>query len=136
IQRTAIRGTDTDLQLQGSIPMLTDAPASLLLVGTVDLQVAKMFDPDITSSGQIRFNIDSYGRANPDVQGQIEIVNASFATADFPAGFENGNGVLKLTRNRVELQQAHGTIGGGTVTLTGGVTYRPAVQFNLAVTGR
>jgi translocation and assembly module TamB len=41
-----------------------------------------------------------------------------------------------VTANRLEIQKLSGTIGGGTLALTGGVTYRPDVQYNLAVTGR
>jgi translocation and assembly module TamB len=137
IERTAIKGTDTDLQMQGSIPLTTNAPASLLLIGTIDLKLAQFLDPDITSSGQIRLNIDSYGqRTNPNVQGQIQLVNANFASADVPVGFENGSGVLNLTTSRLQIERITGNVGGGTLTLTGGVTYRPTLQYNLAISGR
>src|SRR5207244_12206392 len=80
LQKTTIRGTGTDLQLQGTIPVTGTAPVSVLALGTIDLSLGQMLDPDITSSGQIQFNIDGTGRsANPNVQGQIKIVDAAFA---------------------------------------------------------
>ncbi len=59
IQRSSIRGTDTDLQFQGAIPTATGSPMSLLLVGKVNLHIAQLFSPDLRSSGELRFNINS-----------------------------------------------------------------------------
>ena len=134
LQRTTLRGTDTNLELQGSIPTSSQGPMSLLLLGTVDLRLAPVFDPDISSSGQVRFNINSFGnRANPNVQGQVQIVNANFASGDLPIGLQNGNGVLTLTRDRLEVTRFEGNMGGGTVTASGAVVYRPSLGFDLAV---
>src|SRR5205823_2583503 len=117
IQKTAIRGTGTDLQLQGSIPLNSSAPASLLAVGTVDLKLAEMIDPEIASSGQLRLNVNSYGaRADPNIHGEISIVNANFATGTLPIGLANGNGLLTLTKDRLDIKQFTGNVGGGQVT--------------------
>ncbi|HZR32298.1 MAG TPA: translocation/assembly module TamB domain-containing protein [Terriglobales bacterium] len=137
LQRAVIRGTGTELQFQGRIPMNSSAPASLLVLGNIDLRVAQLISPDITSGGQVRFNVDSYGvRSDPNIQGQIQIVNATFASGGMPIGLENGNGVLTLTKDRLSITQFHGTIGGGTVTAAGGVVYKPSLQFDMAVSGR
>jgi translocation and assembly module TamB len=134
VQRSALRGTDTDLQFQGSIPIQGNAPVSLLLQGTVDLGLAQLFDPDFAGSGQLQFNINSYGqRSDPNVEGQVKIVNANFATAQAPIGLQNGNGVLSLTKDRLNITQFAGTIGGGAVTASGSILYRPSVQFDLAL---
>jgi len=136
LQRTAIRGTGTDLQLQGTIPVTGTGPISLVALGTVDLSVAQIFDPDITSSGQLQFNIGGSGsRSNPNVQGQIKIVNAAFAGDSLPIGLQTGNGTLTLTNNRLEIERFDGRVSGGTLTATGGVTYRPSIQYNLSVSG-
>ena len=137
LQRAAIRGTDTDLQLEGSIPTTGDAPMSLLLLGEVDLRLMHLFDPDLTSSGQLKFNINSYGATHdPDVQGQIEIVDANIATSDLPVGLQHGNGVLTLTRDRLNITRFQGTMGSGVVTVQGGVFYRPKLQFDIGLSGK
>lgn len=137
LQRTTLRGTDTDLQFQATVPVSDrNAPASILALGTVDLQIAELFDPSLATSGQLKFNINSYGRTtNPNVQGQIEVVNAGFASGDLPLGLQNGNGVLTLTKDRLNITKFTGTVGGGEVTASGGVTYRPNVNFDLALAG-
>ncbi|HSS99202.1 MAG TPA: translocation/assembly module TamB domain-containing protein [Terriglobales bacterium] len=134
VQRSAIRGTGTELTFQANIPTAKDAPIKMLLQGTVDLQLAQLFDPDVTSGGQLRFDIDSTGqRANPDIQGQVRIINASFAQAGTPLGLRDGNGVLTLTRDRLNVTQFKGQVGGGTVTAGGGVVYKPALRFDLGL---
>ena len=79
------RGTGTDLQIQGRIPVVDKtAPVALLLQGTMDLKLAELLNPDLASSGQLQFDINSFGnRSDPNVEGQIRVVNASLATARF-----------------------------------------------------
>jgi translocation and assembly module TamB len=137
IQRASIHGTDTDLQFQGSIPTAGNGPMSLLLVGTVNLQLAQLFDPDVRSSGQLRFNIDSHGPADGSgLGGQIEIVEANFASADLPVGLEHGKGVLTLTKDRLNISSFSGLVGGGTLTAQGGIAYRPGIQFDLGLAAK
>ena len=134
LQRSGLRGTDTDLQFSGSMSMAKDAPLSLLLLGTVNLHLAQMFAPDIRSSGEIKFNINTKGAtSSPDLGGEVDIVDANFASGDLPVGLQHGNGVLTLTRDRLNISKFQGTVGGGTVTAQGGVAYRPNVQFDLGL---
>lgn len=95
LQRASIRGTDTDLQIQGTIPTVGNRPIELLLLGTMNLQIAQLLDPDFKSSGQLRFNINSYGaRTDPNIEGEVDVVDASFYGGDLPLGLQHGNGVL------------------------------------------
>ena len=134
VQRSSIRGTDTDLQFQGTIPTAGSAPMSLLLLGTVDLHLAQLFNPDLRTSGQLKFNINSYGAAHgPDIAGTVEIVDAAMATPDLPVGLQHCNGTLALTKDRINITQFKGNIGGGTLTAQGGVALRPSIQFDMGV---
>jgi translocation and assembly module TamB len=137
LQRSGLKGTDTDLQFQGSMSTTKGAPVSLLLLGTVNLHLAQAFAPDIRSSGELKFNINSSGATDsPDVGGQVQIVDANFASGDLPVGLQHGNGVLTLTKDRLNVTSFQGTVGGGTVTAQGGVAYRPAVQFDLGLSAK
>lgn len=137
LQPAAIRGTDTDLQLQGSIPTTESGKMSLRVQGNVNLQLAQLFNPDIRTSGALKFNIDSNGPiTDTNLGGQIDIVDANFASLDYPVGLQHGNGVLKLTRNRLDVTQFQGNVGGGTLTAQGGIVYRPSIQFDLALAAR
>ncbi len=135
VQRSAIKGTDTNLEFQGSIPVGGDAPMSLVLEGTVNLQMAQLFDPDARTSGELRFHINSRGNG-PNLGGEIDIVDANYASNGLPAALQHGNGVLTLTSNRINVSKFEGTIGGGKVTAQGGVAYRPAIQFDLGLAAR
>ena len=136
VQRSTIHGTDTDLQFQGSIPVMSaaSAPMSVMLEGTVNLQLAQLFDPDVRSSGELKLHINSNGPADSNsFGGQIDIVDAALATVDAPVGLQHGNGVLTFTNNRLSISKFQGTVGGGTVTAQGGVALRPNVQFDLGL---
>ncbi len=134
LQPATIRGTDTDLELQGSFPLNSGAPMSLKAKGNVNLQIAQIFDSALRSSGQLKLNIDSHGTlANGTLGGEVDIVDASVATTTSPVGLQHGNGVLKLTTDRLEVEKFDGTVGGGDVTAQGAVVYRPSLQFNLGL---
>jgi translocation and assembly module TamB len=89
----------------------------------------------LQTSGQIQFDINSqrYSSIGSNLDGQIKIVNTTVHTASSPVGLDNANGVINVAGNRLEISQLRADTGGGIVTLTGGATYRPDVQFNLAL---
>jgi translocation and assembly module TamB len=138
LQRSALKGTDTDLQFQGRVPLVDKtAPVSVLLLGTIDLRLLQLFDPDVVTSGQLSFDINSFGQlTNPNVQGQVRVINAAFATGDAPLGLSEGNGVLTLTRDRLDITSFNGKVGGGNLSAKGAVLYRPNLSFDLMLQGR
>ncbi|MFP5235851.1 MAG: translocation/assembly module TamB domain-containing protein [Acidobacteriota bacterium] len=136
LQHSAIRGTDTDLDFQGSIPVGVKGPMSLMLHGNVNLQIAQLFNPDVRTSGQIRFNINSNNVSAGKLGGEIDVVDASYASGSMPVGLQHGNGVLTLTTDRVDIKSFEGTVGGGKVTASGGVAYRPALRFDLGLAAK
>jgi len=135
LQPTSIRGTGTSIDAQGVLPVTTPKAASFLVKGNVDLGIAQLFVPDITSSGQLQFDIDSkrYG-PGANLNGQIKIVNANLHTVDSPVGLDHANGVLNVTQARLEIASFQGQMGGGTINATGAVAYRPAIHFQLGLT--
>jgi len=136
LQPGEIKGTDTDIRYQGRIPIDNAKDSTLSVKGAIDLALAQLFDPELTSRGQMQFDIDAAKyRSQENVEGQVRIVNASFSTPDAPVGLSNGNGVLTLRRDRLDITSFTGNVGGGTVSAYGGVIYQPAVQFNLALKG-
>ena len=137
VAQTTIRGTGTDLQLQGVIPVTSNRPAQITAQGTLDLHVAEIVDPNISSSGQVRFNINGTGAGgNRSLQGQIRVINAGFYPADSPVGLDNVNGVLTLRNDSLELTELKGEIGGGKLTASGAVRLRPTMQFDVAINAR
>ena len=134
LQPSEIKGTGTDLRFQGDVPLSSNAPATLSLLGNLDLRLAKILDPTLASSGQIRFDVRSTGTLqNPSVQGQVRIENANLQTVGAPVGLQNANGILTVSNDRVDISSFKGEVGGGIVTASGGVAYRPTLDFNLAL---
>lgn len=134
LQPAAIQGTGTDIQMQGRIPVNDLKAASFLVQGTVDLRLAQILQPDLQSSGQIKFDINSqkYG-AGSNMQGEVRLINGNIQTPDAPIGLSNANGLITITRDRMEISSFQGQVGGGTITAKGGVAYHPAIQFDLAL---
>lgn len=136
LQPGEIKGTGTDIHFQGRVPIESRAGSTLGLRGTVDLALARMFNPDVTGGGQLQFDVNAAGTNAQDVEGQIRVVNASFAMTDMPIGLTKANGVLNLRNDRLDIAQFVGEMGGGTLTASGGVTFRPAVQFYIGLKGQ
>lgn len=134
LQPTSIRGTGTTIDAQATVPVTTSKAVFFLVQGTVDLRVAELLAPGLTSNGQVQFDLDSrrYG-AGSNLNGQIKIVNANLHTVDSPIGLDQANGVINVTQTRLEIASFQGQVGGGTVTATGAVAYRPSVQFALGL---
>jgi translocation and assembly module TamB len=134
LQPTSIRGTGTSIDAQASVPVTTPKAASFLVQGNVDLQVAQLFVPDLKSTGQLQFDLDSrrYG-PGANMNGQIRIVKANLHTLDSPVGLDNANGVINVTQTRLEIASFEGQVGGGTLQATGAVAYRPSIQFQLGL---
>lgn len=134
VQRSSITGTNTNLQFQGTIPTASGASMSVLLLGTVDLQLVHLFDPDLRTSGEIKFNVNSYGAGSEaGFGGNIDLVDASVSSPDLPVALEHCNGAFAVSKDRISVTQFKGSVGGGTLTAQGGVALRPSIQFDFGV---
>ena len=137
LQPATIRGTDTDLQFQGSIPIVGNAPASLRAHGTVNLNLVQLFNPDLRSSGELKLNIDANrAGAGASVAGEIDVVDANLSSVTQPVGLQHGNAVLKILNDRLQIEKFEGAVGGGAVTAQGAVLYRPRIQFDLGIAAK
>jgi len=65
-------------------------------------------------------------------------VDANFANGDLPVGLQHGNGVLTLTKERLNIAKFEGVVGGGTLTATGRGSLSPlesSLNLGLAAKG-
>lgn len=133
LQPVTIRGTDTELNIQGAFPVGGGTQASLQAHGSVDMRIAQIFDPDLRASGQLKINVDSRGaKADDLLSGEIDIADAGISTSASPVSLQHANGALKLTADRITIERFDGSLsGGGEVTARGAVAYRPHLQFDL-----
>lgn len=137
LQPTEIRGTGTDLRLQGSIPLAGTAPPNFSAHGSIDAQILRIVSPDTKSSGMVLIDLQGSGSAsNPVLQGQIRLQDIAISTPDTPLGMDKLNGVLDLDSERLRVSKLTAEVGGGQFTAGGTITYRPSIQFNLAMQGK
>jgi translocation and assembly module TamB len=133
-ERTELKGTKTDLTLQGTIPMKSTVALNVSGNGTVDLSLLRDFVPSVQSNGHVDFNVSARGDfSHPMMEGQIHIVNAALSTETTPIGLEGVNGEFQISGDRVEIKQFSGTAGGGNVAARGFMTYGKQPAFDLGL---
>jgi translocation and assembly module TamB len=134
LQPSDIEGSGTKLHFEGKMPLSGQTAPTLKAQGTVDLRIIRIVMPDVSSGGTLALDIHSAmsgGKAG--VEGQVQLKNVAMTTADAPIGLEKLNGTLDILSDRMQVSQMTGQMGGGQVTFGGSVTYRPSLQFNLAI---
>lgn len=137
LQPAEIRGTGTSLRLQGSIPLAGPTAPSLTAQGSLDVQILRIVAPDVKSSGTVALDIRASGSAaQPDVHGKVQLRDIAASTIEAPLGVEKLNGTLDIGNDRVQVSALTAQVGGGKVSLGGSVSYRPSLQFNLALNGK
>ena len=132
-----IRGTDTSLRFQGRVPTEDAAPMKVEAQGNVNLRLLSMFSSDIKSAGTIDLNVNGGGTVHkPAVQGRVQIKDAAFSTSDAPVGLSKLNGTLDITKDRLQITNLQGQMGGGEISAGGSVAFSPAIAFNVALQGK
>lgn len=131
---TEIAGTDTSIKLQGELPFHGHAPVTLAANGSVNVQLLRFFNPDIQSSGKLLLNARATGAAShPELAGQVHLQNIALAFPEAPLGVQNLNGVLDISNDKITISQLSGEAGGGQISATGLIEYRPQLQVNVAL---
>src|ERR1700688_5004795 len=137
LQPAEIRGTGTTLRMQGRWPIGGTSSPTLNANGSVDVRILKIVAPDVESSGTLALDVRASGpAASPTVAGQLQLKDIAVNTADAPVGVEKLNGTLDISNDRVQVSQMTAQVGGGQVSVGGSISYRPAMQFNLALKGQ
>ena len=133
LQPVEIKGTGTSLRAQGRIPLAKGTSPTLTAQGAIDLRILQIVSPDVRSGGVLALDVHSSG---PEIQGQLQFKDVALVTADAPLGVEKLNGTMNLTNDRLQVSKMTAQVGGGPVSLSGSVAYKPSIQFNLAVQGQ
>jgi translocation and assembly module TamB len=137
LQPAELRGTGTSLKIHGNVPVAGGSAPTLVAQGAVDVRILRILQPDVQSSGIIAIDVRTAGStAKPSVEGQLQVKNVSLTTTDPPVTLTKLNGNIDIGIDRVQLSSLTGELGGGTIAVGGSVSYRPSLQFNIAVQGQ
>jgi translocation and assembly module TamB len=137
LQPAEIRGTGTSLRIQGSVPLAGNTAPTLTAQGSIDAQILRIANPDLQSSGTVALDVRASGSSSaPQVHGQVRLQNISVSTVGAPVGVQNLNGALDIGNDRVQISNVSAQVGGGQLSAGGSISYRPSVQFNIALQGK
>lgn len=124
IESASFRGSDTNIQIDGSVQFSGSRAVNLRLNGALDLRVVSTLASGVTSGGSAQINAVFEGTLdNPSITGRIHIENASARVVDFPTGLSAIKGDLIFDATRLSFDNLTAQAGGGTLRLSGSVNY-------------
>jgi translocation and assembly module TamB len=112
---------DTTLTASGRLALDTKNPWDLAVKGNINLSILQIFNPDLLASGTSVLDMTVRGALQePQVDGRVELKNASVYIRDLPNGVDQANGLILFDRNRATIQNLTGVSGGGNVAFDSG----------------
>ncbi|RRA47292.1 translocation/assembly module TamB domain-containing protein [Acidipila sp. EB88] len=135
LQPVRITGPGTDLHAEGRAALFgTDRLLDAQANGSLNLSVAKTFDKDLNTTGNVTFHFTATRTIeHPDLEGSVDFHDANLAYGDFPNGLNHLNGSLVFDQGRLSVSNLKGTSGGGDVTLGGFISYQQGVYADLSI---
>ncbi len=131
IQNAHITGPKTDIQATGSAS-IQGRNLNLNLRANMDVGVAKDFDSDVYSTGDVTFAATVRGDLpKPLVNGQLALQNVSFSALSLPVGVSNANGAIVFTGNGARIRTLTADANGGKLTITGSGSFTDIPRFAL-----
>ncbi|MBV9742354.1 MAG: translocation/assembly module TamB domain-containing protein, partial [Acidobacteriia bacterium] len=120
IESARLRGSATDVTIGGRVLLNQKNPFDLRANGKLDLGLLHTLDAGFTSSGTATLEAALRGSLSaPQVDGRVQIENASVSHADFPNGIANARGLILFAGDRATIQNLTGETGGGQIRLSG-----------------
>ena len=124
ILNATLQGTNTNVDLSGSIQFTGRRTLAMKLNGSVDLRLLSAYIPDVEVGGHVEMNASFEGTLDrPRIIGRMKLENASARSPDFPTGLSNLKGDLVFDANRLFFENVTGEAGGGILSLSGSVNY-------------
>lgn len=121
IRSLQLAGTDTTIDASGRLHLDSKVPWDLHVNGTINLAILQIFNADLLGSGISVVDATVRGPlTEPDVQGRLELRNASLYLTDLPNGLDQANGLIVFDRNRATVDTLTAMTGGGRVVIQRG----------------
>ena len=134
LESAELKGQDTDIRLNGTIPVQGGGAMNLAADGSVNLNILQPWTDGGHSSGMVKVQMKAQGpMAQPVIDGQVHVENAVFSSDSLPVGIESMNGDIAISGNRVDITKLTANAGGGTINVTGTASYGKTPSFNLAM---
>jgi len=129
-EQARIKGTGTDVSLQGVVPVQSTIPLKVSAKGGVDMQLLQLLSPDVIASGKLEIDLRAGGAiSQPKTEGSIRIVNTGLSVEGAPVSVSAMNGQLSIAGNRLQIDKLQATAGGGSLSANGSATYGKETNF-------
>jgi translocation and assembly module TamB len=114
------------------MPLDGSSGAALNVRGSVNLIVLQLLNPDLAARGNATVQVSVRGSLkDPQVNGRMELKNASLYLSDLPNGVDNANGAVIFDRNRATIEKLTAETGGGKITFTGFLGFGSTLVYRL-----
>jgi translocation and assembly module TamB len=133
IESLRLQGRATDLSFSGTVNLQKEDPLDLRVNGRFDLASLQDFNPEIYSEGIVETAAVIRGAIqHPEVNGRMQIQDATFNLVEIPIGIYKANGVIEFDASRATIQSFTAQSGGGEVRISGFAGYTgDALVFRL-----
>lgn len=132
IQSAQFAARDTSLEATGGIPFDSRLPADLAVRGSVNLAILQLYNSDLLARGNATVQATVKGSLrDPQMNGRMELKNASLYLADLPNGIDNANGSVVFDRNRATIEALSAETGGGKIFFAGFVELSDILTYRL-----
>ncbi len=130
VEQARIKGTGTDLSLQGVVPVQSTIPLNVSAKGGVDVQLLQLLSPDVIASGKLEIDLRAGGAiSQPKTEGSMRIVNTGLSVEEAPVSVSAMNGQLSIAGNQLRIDKLDAAAGGGTISANGEATYGKETNF-------
>ncbi len=129
-EQARIKGTGTNLSLQGVVPVHSTIPLNVSAKGGIDVQLLQLLSPDVIASGKLEIDLRAGGAiTQPKTEGSIRIVDTGLSVEGAPVSLSTMNGQLSISGNRMHIDKLDATAGGGTLSANGSATFGKETNF-------
>ena len=124
VEELRLAGEGTDLRIAGAAGTTAHAPLELSIEGAADLRALSVVTRRLRGRGAARLEMKVKGEvATPQVDGELRLSGAGLRLRGFPAGLDALQGTVRFSETEAELRDVTGSLGGGTVELSGNAGY-------------
>jgi translocation and assembly module TamB len=132
IRSAQLTARETSLEVTGVLPFDSRAGADLAVKGTVNLAVLQLLNPDLLARGSASVAATLRGSLrDPQMNGRMELKNASLYLADVPNGIDSASGVILFDRDRATIEKLTAETGGGRISLAGFLGFAEPLVYRL-----
>ena len=126
---------DTSIQATGAVSFNAKNSSDLNVRGAVNLIILQLLNPDLVARGSATVQATIRGSLrDPQVNGRMELKNASLYLGDLPNGVDNANGAVIFDRNRATIEKLTAETGGGTVNFGGFIGFGSPLVYRMQAT--